>query len=60
MTEPHEGSVCEDDSLPAQTMRALQRHSFDYFLHEANRANGLVLDKTEPTGRRASPRWGWR
>ena len=24
----------------------LQRHSFDYFLHETNRANGLVLDKT--------------
>ena len=26
----------------------------------ANHANGLVLDKTAPTGRRASPRWGWR
>jgi len=46
MTTPHPASVCEDDSLPAQTLRALQRHSFDYFLHEVNRANGLVLDKT--------------
>lgn len=24
----------------------LQRQSFDYFLHEANPANGLVVDKT--------------
>src|SRR6478672_4188745 len=46
MTEAHDASVCEDESLPAQTMRALQRHSFDYFIHEVNRANGLVLDKT--------------
>ena len=29
-------------------MRDLQRHSFDYFVHEINRANGLVLDKTAP------------
>ena len=24
----------------------LQKHSFDYFVHEVNRTNGLVLDKT--------------
>ncbi|MEO8754897.1 MAG: glucoamylase family protein [Casimicrobiaceae bacterium] len=35
-----------DDSLPARTLRRLQRNSFDYFIHEVNRANGLVLDKT--------------
>ncbi|MEP7327025.1 MAG: glucoamylase family protein [Gemmatimonadota bacterium] len=27
---------------------ALQRHAFEYFLHETNPANGLVADKTEP------------
>jgi len=48
MLRPHPHSVCEDDSLPAQTLRALQRHSFDYFVHEINRDNGLVLDKTAP------------
>ncbi|OYZ23568.1 MAG: hypothetical protein B7Y39_04485 [Bdellovibrio sp. 28-41-41] len=26
----------------------IQRESFNYFLHEANPANGLVIDKTEP------------
>lgn len=41
-------STCEDDSLPARTLRRLQRHSFDYFIHEVNRSNGLVLDKTAP------------
>lgn len=27
---------------------ALQRDAFEYFLHETNPANGLVLDKTQP------------
>ena len=27
---------------------ALQRDTFDYFVHEANPANGLVIDRTEP------------
>ena len=35
-----------DDSLHARTLRRLQRNSFDYFVHEVNRTNGLVLDKT--------------
>lgn len=29
-----------------QLLRQLQQHSFGYFVHEVNRANGLVLDKT--------------
>ena len=29
-------------------LEKLQRESFGYFLHEANPANGLVIDKTEP------------
>ncbi len=37
---------------PAQTesqmIGAIQRSAFDYFLHETNDANGLVLDKTCP------------
>ncbi len=41
-------SCCEDESLDARTLRRLQRHSFDYFIQESNRANGLVLDKTAP------------
>ncbi len=31
----------------AALMHQLQKHSFGYFIHEVNRANGLVLDKTE-------------
>ena len=27
---------------------SLQRHAFDYFLHETNPANGLVADKSQP------------
>ena len=46
MMKAHRDSVCEDDSISAQTLRSLQRHSFDYFVHEVNPANGLVLDKT--------------
>jgi hypothetical protein len=42
------GSHCEDDSLNARTLRALQRDSFEYFVREINPANGLVLDKTAP------------
>ena len=30
-----------------ELLRHLQEHSFGYFVHEVNRANGLVLDKTE-------------
>jgi len=46
MTRPHASSVCEDESLSARALRALQRHSFDYFVHEVNAENGLILDKT--------------
>lgn len=35
-----------DGSLDARMLRRLQRHSFDYFLHEAHPVNGLVRDKT--------------
>jgi hypothetical protein len=29
-------------------LETLQRETFNYFVHEANPANGLVIDKTEP------------
>lgn len=44
--DPDRSDACDDDSLDSRTLRALQRHSFDYFVHEVNPANGLVLDKT--------------
>ena len=28
-------------------LEILQRETFDYFIHEANPANGLIRDKTE-------------
>ena len=46
MASAHQNSVCEDDSMTAQALRSLQRNSFDYFVYEVNRGNGLVLDKT--------------
>ena len=37
-------------STPAANaeLEKLQRASFDYFLHETNPVNGLVIDKTAP------------
>ena len=37
----------KDQAGNAELLRHLQAHSFDYFVHEVNRSNGLVLDKTE-------------
>ncbi len=34
-------SAIQDD------LATLQRETFNYFIHEANPANGLILDKTE-------------
>ncbi len=31
-----------------ERLDALQRHSFEYFLHETNSINGLVADKSQP------------
>lgn len=45
---PHPGSTCEGDTLSARTLRALQRHSFDYFVNEVDATTGLVRDKTAP------------
>ncbi|MER9329901.1 glucoamylase family protein [Mesorhizobium sp. M0488] len=36
-----------DMSAEQDDLATLQRETFDYFIHEANPANGLVLDKTE-------------
>jgi hypothetical protein len=37
-----------DQNVSDEVMEALQRQTFDYFVHEANPLNGLIIDKTEP------------
>ena len=37
-----------DAPTRARMLDALQRDTFNYFVHEANPANGLIIDKTEP------------
>jgi hypothetical protein len=37
-----------DPNASPEVMEALQRDTFNYFVHEANPANGLVIDKTKP------------
>ncbi|MEO7115658.1 MAG: glucoamylase family protein [Caldimonas sp.] len=37
----------KDKAQDSELLRHLQEHSFGYFVHEVNRRNGLVLDKTE-------------
>ena len=34
-------------SIGETDLETLQRETFDYFIHEANPANGLIIDKTE-------------
>ena len=36
-----------DHALSSGFLDALQRETFDYFVHEANPVNGLIADKTE-------------
>ena len=35
-------------SFDESRLNALQRHAFEYFLHETSRANGLVADTSQP------------
>jgi hypothetical protein len=37
-----------DAEADPKVLEALQRATFDYFVHETNPLNGLVVDKTEP------------
>ena len=46
MMQPHEHANPPD--FGETRLDALQRHAFDYFLHETNPANGLVADKSQP------------
>ena len=43
-----DNSTQEGKPRIAATLDKLQRDTFDYFVHETNPANGLVVDKTEP------------
>ena len=36
-----------DQALSSKFLDALQRETFDYFVHEANPVNGLIADKTQ-------------
>jgi len=36
-----------DPKISPEVMEALQRQTFDYFIHEANPLNGLIVDKTK-------------
>ncbi len=46
--QQHEHTDPADFDFGEARLDALQRHAFDYFLHETNPANGLVADKSEP------------
>ena len=43
-----ENSTQEGKARIDATLDKLQRDTFDYFLHETNPVNGLVIDKTAP------------
>ncbi|MER9272852.1 glucoamylase family protein [Mesorhizobium sp. M0643] len=43
---PETNSVANTSAMQ-DDLAILQRETFDYFIHEANPANGLILDKTE-------------
>ena len=40
-------SIVNDQALSSDFLDALQRETFDYFVHEANPLNGLIADKTQ-------------
>ena len=40
--------MSDNEPIGEVELDTLQRESFSYFLHEANPANGLVIDKTAP------------
>src|SRR5665213_3670768 len=43
-----EFQIMNDSNACSEVLDALQRETFNYFVHEANPLNGLVIDKTEP------------
>jgi hypothetical protein len=38
--------IRQEPNFATGTLQSLQRDSFAYFIHEANPANGMVVDKT--------------
>ncbi|MER9124313.1 hypothetical protein NKH81_14630 [Mesorhizobium sp. M0959] len=46
-SHPPEAHHLVNNSVIQDDLATLQRETFDYFIHEANPANGLILDKTE-------------
>ena len=45
--DPVRFSMVNDHALSSGFLDALQRETFDYFVHEANPLNGLIADKTQ-------------
>ena len=43
----------------SEMLDALQRETFDYFVHEVNPLNGLVADRTEEGAPPVSRPWAW-
>ena len=37
-----------DSTIGSEVLEDLQRETFNYFIHDANRVNGLIADKTKP------------
>jgi hypothetical protein len=37
-----------DKKISSEVLEDLQRATFNYFIHESNPLNGLVVDKTQP------------
>lgn len=46
-SQPSHANHLMNTSATQDDLATLQRETFDYFIHEANPANGLILDKTE-------------
>ena len=40
--------IMSDVQTCSEVLQALQRDTFNYFVHEANSDNGLIIDKTQP------------
>ena len=47
LTRKDGANALVDSPVNEAELETLQRETFDYFIHEANPANGLIVDKTK-------------
>ena len=52
--KPAAGDIVSNSSMQ-DDLATLQRETFDYFIHQANPANGLISIRPSRTGPQASP-----